>query len=209
MINTPSLTCFCTALLISVSFSAQVSQKGNVRIFNSQHTPLPGVQLMAIGAPATDTDNNGEFCFHFLNHKAGTAISSPQAYKKGYEVVNSDMLNGWILSEKRSLDIVMAPEGTIEEQKNHYYAIAIAHFSKLRNKTVQEIQPFVRPAENYASRKSPTTERTGRRKPHFHEHAGQVCREICPNQPRRYNPNRETSAETGRGWQTDRGNRII
>ena len=158
MINTPSLTCFCTALLISVSLSAQVSQKGNVRIFNSQHTPLPGVQLMAIGAPATDTDNNGEFCFHFLNHKAGTAISSPQAYKKGYEVVNSDMLNGWILSEKRSLDIVMAPEGTIEEQKNHYYAIAIAHFSKLRNKTVQEINHL------YAQQKITQAERAQRLK---------------------------------------------
>lgn len=158
MINTPSLTCFCTALLISVSLSAQVSQKGNVRIFNSQHTPLPGVQLMAIGAPATDTDNNGEFCFHFLNHKAGTAISSPQAYKKGYEVINSDMLNGWILSEKRSLDIVMAPEGTIEEQKNHYYAIAIAHFSKLRNKTVQEINHL------YAQQKITQAERAQRLK---------------------------------------------
>lgn len=158
MINTPSLTCFCTALLISVSLSAQVSQKGNVRIFNSQHTPLPGVQLMAIGAPATDTDNNGEFCFHFLNHKAGTAISSPQAYKKGYEVVNSDMLNGWILSEKRSLDIVMAPEGTIEEQKNHYYAIAISHFSKLRNKTVQEINHL------YAQQKITQAERVQRLK---------------------------------------------
>lgn len=158
MINTPSLTCFCTALLISVSLSAQVSQKGNVRIFNSQHTPLPGVQLMAIGAPATDTDYNGEFCFHFLNHKAGTAISSPQAYKKGYEVVNSDMLNGWILSEKRSLDIVMAPEGTIEEQKNHYYAIAIAHFSKLRNKTVQEINHL------YAQQKITQAERAQRLK---------------------------------------------
>ena len=158
MINTPSLTCFCTALLISVSLSAQVSQKGNVRIFNSQHTPLPGVQLMASGAPATDTDNNGEFCFHFLNHKAGTAISSPQAYKKGYEVVNCDMLNGWILSEKRSLDIVMAPEGTIEEQKNHYYAIAIAHFSKLRNKTVQEINHL------YAQQKITQAERAQRLK---------------------------------------------
>lgn len=158
MINTPSFTCFCTVLLISVSLSAQVSQKGNVRIFNSQHTPLPGVQLMAIGAPATDTDNNGEFCFHFLNHKAGTAISSPQAYKKGYEVVNSDMLNGWILSEKRSLDIVMAPEGTIEEQKNHYYAIAIAHFSKLRNKTVQEINHL------YAQQKITQAERAQRLK---------------------------------------------
>lgn len=156
--HTSFLTTFCTTLLISAGLSAQVSQKGNVRIFNSQHTPLPGVQLTAIGAPATDTDNNGEFCFHFLNHKAGTAISSPQAYKKGYEVVNNDMLNGWILSEKRSLDIVMAPEGTIEEQKNRYYAIAVAHFSKLRNKTVQEINQL------YAQQKITQAERARRLK---------------------------------------------
>lgn len=156
--NTSFFASFCTILLISTSLSAQVSQKGNVRIFNSQHTPLSGVQLTVIGAPATDTDNNGDFCFHFLNHKAGTAISSPQVYKKGYEVVNSDMLNGWILSEKRSLDIVMAPEGTIEEQKNHYYAIAIAHFSKLRNKTVQEINHL------YAQQKITQAERARRLK---------------------------------------------
>ena len=45
------------------------------------------------------------------------------------------MINGWILSEKRPLSIVMAPEGTIEESKNKYYSISVAHFSKKQEKS--------------------------------------------------------------------------
>lgn len=156
MIRTSSLISCCTTLLISAGLSAQVSQKGNVRIFNSQHTPLAGVQLTAFGAPATDTDRNGAFCFHFMNLKAGTAISSPEVYKKGYELVNDDMLNGWILSEKRPLNIVMAPEGTVEEQKNRYYSISLTHYTKRLNKTMQEINQL------YTQQKITLKERTRR-----------------------------------------------
>ena len=132
-------------LLLAVSFlvvrpvPAQVVQKGSVKVFNSRQAPLPGVQLMAEGAPATDTDQQGIFHLHFLNRKPGMQISAPFVYKKGFELVNRDLLDGWILSEKQPLDVVMAPEGVIEEIKNRYYSISVADFARRFNETVQEI----------------------------------------------------------------------
>lgn len=131
--------CFWIFLLLSGSAYAQMSQKGTVQIFNSNKSPLPGVQLTATDAPATDTDANGNFQFNFSKQKPGMAIASPNVYKKGYELVNKDMINGWILSEKRPLSIVMAPEGTMEESKNKYYSISVAHFSKKQEKAIEEI----------------------------------------------------------------------
>ena len=51
--------CFWIFLLLSGSAYAQMSQKGTVQIFNSNKSPLPGVQLTATDAPATDTDASG------------------------------------------------------------------------------------------------------------------------------------------------------
>lgn len=148
--------CFWIFLLLSGSAYAQMSQKGTVQLFNSNKTPLPGVQLTVTDAPATDTDTNGNFQFNFSKLKPGMAIASPNVYKKGYELVNTDMINGWILSEKRPLNIVMAPVGTIEENKNKYYSISMAHFSKEREKTVEEIKKL------YAEQKIDLQERDKR-----------------------------------------------
>ena len=48
--------CFWIFLLLSGSAYAQMSQKGTVQIFNSNKSPLPGVQLTATDAPAADND---------------------------------------------------------------------------------------------------------------------------------------------------------
>ena len=42
--------CFWIFLLLSGSAYAQMSQKGTVQIFNSNKSPLPGVQLTATDA---------------------------------------------------------------------------------------------------------------------------------------------------------------
>ena len=75
--------CFWIFLLLSGSAYAQMSQKGTVQIFNSNKSPLPGVQLTATDAPATDTDANGNFQFNFSKQKPGMAIASPNVYKTG------------------------------------------------------------------------------------------------------------------------------
>ena len=74
--------CFWIFLLLSGSAYAQMSQKGTVQIFNSNKSPLPGVQLTATDPPATDTDANGNFQFNFSKQKPGMAIASPNVYKK-------------------------------------------------------------------------------------------------------------------------------
>ena len=150
--------CFWIFLLLSGSTYAQMSQKGTVQIFNSNKSPLPGVQLTATDAPATDTDASGNFQFNFSKQKPGMAIASPNVYKKGYELVNKDMINGWILSEKRPMSIVMAPEGTIEESKNKYYSISVAHFSKKQEKAIEEINQL------YIAQKISLQERSDRLK---------------------------------------------
>lgn len=72
-----------SCLLFTGTIRAQVAQQGNVRIYNSHKTPLAGVQLLAVGAPATDSDGEGHFCLDFIHAQPGTAISSPFVYKRG------------------------------------------------------------------------------------------------------------------------------
>ena len=135
--------CFWIFLLLSGSAYAQMSQKGTVQIFNSNKSPLPGVQLTATDAPATDTDANGNFQFNFSKQKPGMAIASPNVYKKGYELVNKDMINGWILSEKRPLSIVMAPEGTIEESRASIIPSPLPTFRRNKKKPLKKSTSYI------------------------------------------------------------------
>lgn len=122
---------------ISMEMSAQVSQKGTVRIFNSGRSPLAGAQVMAYGAPATDTDSQGAFILEFSDCHPGMSIPLPEVYKKGYELVNSDVFDYWVLSESRPMDMVMAETGVIEEARNRYYSISTRQYTE-KNKALTE-----------------------------------------------------------------------
>lgn len=124
---------------IGMEMSAQVSQKGTVRIFNSGRSPLAGVQVMAYGAPATDTDSQGAFILEFSDCNPGMSIPLPEVYKKGYELVNSDVFDYWILSESRMMDMVMAETGVIEEARNRYYSISTRQYTEKNKALVEEI----------------------------------------------------------------------
>jgi hypothetical protein len=102
------------ALIGSFAAEAQTTQKGVVKEFNSGGSPVAGVQIAAMGAAATDSDGDGRFVLEFSSMSPGTLISLPEIYKKGYEVVNADTFNGWILSEKKDMNIVLAKAGVIE-----------------------------------------------------------------------------------------------
>ena len=127
------------SLAVVTAASAQTRQQGHVREFNSGKSPLAGVQVTAYGAAATDTDGSGEFFLDFSSYSPGRAISSPDVYKRGYEVVNSDLLDGWILSTSRPMDIVMAKRGVIDDAKTRYYDIASANWSKKQSDAMTEI----------------------------------------------------------------------
>lgn len=125
--------------IMMISASAQTRQLGHVREFNSGKSPLAGVQVTAYGAAATDTDGAGEFVLDFASYASGRAISSPDVYKRGYEVVNADALDGWILSTSRPMDIVMAKKGVIDDAKTKYYDIASENWSKKQSDAMVEI----------------------------------------------------------------------
>lgn len=126
------------ATLSVVGSNAQTSQKGCVNIFNSGNTPLQGVQVMAYGASPTDTDNQGKFLLTFPSMSVGNAISIPQIYKTGYELVNNASTE-WILSDKREMKFVMAPEGTLDEAKAKYYKIGSENYSAKYSLAVAEL----------------------------------------------------------------------
>lgn len=134
-----SLIILSLCLAASVSVFAQTRQQGRVREFNSGNSPLAGVQVMAYGAAATDTDGAGEFTLEFSSYTPGRAISAPDVYKRGYELVNTDVLDGWILSGSRQMDVVMAKRGVIEDAKTRYYDIASTNWSRKQSEAMSQI----------------------------------------------------------------------
>lgn len=138
MKKTFSVILSITIVSVVISY-AQTRQQGSVKEFNSGNRPLSGVQLAVHGAAATDTDSDGRFVLDFISMNPGSRISMPDIYKKGYEVVNKDAFDGWILSENRQMDVVMAKVGVIEDARNMYYKIAVSNFSRKQADAVEEL----------------------------------------------------------------------
>lgn len=124
---------FCCSALY-----AQMDQHGTVVLYDSDKTPLAGVQVIAYGAPATDTDQNGSFVLRFPD-KAPGMTACTDMYKKGYEIVNRDEVSRFILSQKSVMKAVMAPIGTVEAIKMKYYGIASENYSRRYSSVMQEI----------------------------------------------------------------------
>lgn len=117
----------------------QTTQKGMVTLFNSGNTPLPGTGILAIGAPATDTDLGGNFTLTLPKASQGQALIISEIHKKGYELVNDAIMYSWILSEKRPMKIIMAPEGTINESKERIYNVSLQHETARFQKNIEEL----------------------------------------------------------------------
>lgn len=133
---------FFISLILAFVFSAahgQTAQKGTVTLFNSGKQPLPGTEILAFGAPATDTDSNGAFALTLPKANPGQALILSGVYKKGYEVVNDEIMYSWILSEKRPMNIVMAPEGYINESKEKLYSISMKHETVRYQQKIDEL----------------------------------------------------------------------
>lgn len=131
-------------LIASVAINGQIVQKGSVTVFNSGKKPLAGTEILAIGAPATDADAAGGFSLNLANGRPGQALILSSVYKKGYEIVNRNIFSSWILSEKRPLEIVMAPNGTINESKEKYYNASLKNENARYLKVVNEINESCR-----------------------------------------------------------------
>lgn len=141
-----------------LSAEAQTVQKGSVKEFNSGGKPIEGVQIAAMGAIATDTDGDGRFSLEFASMSPGNLISLPEIYKKGYEVVNGDSFNGWVLSEKKDMNIVLAKAGVIDDAKNMYYEVAMANFSRKQSELVNQINQLYTQGEMDAAQRRASLE---------------------------------------------------
>lgn len=104
---------------------AQMVQYGRVVEMNTGGKALPGVSLTIPSAhdcQPTASDVNGVFRLCFGEHKTGDVIVGLNAKKHGYEVVNHHITrDGYTLTDKDSLRIVMAPVGKIAEARARYY----------------------------------------------------------------------------------------
>lgn len=107
--------------------SAQMVQYGRVVEMNSGGKALSGVSITIQSAhdcQPTSSDINGMFRLSFGEHKVGDVVLGLNARKYGYEVVNHHLLReGYTLTDKDSLRVVMAPVGKITEARMHYYAL--------------------------------------------------------------------------------------
>ncbi|WP_300698218.1 tetratricopeptide repeat protein [Bacteroides sp.] len=130
--------------LFTLYSHGQATQKGKVTLFNSGKQPLSGTEILVIGAPASDTDANGNFVLTLPKASPGQALVVTSIYKKGYELVNDQMLYSWIISEKRPMNIVMAPVGTINESKEKFYDVGLKQANMRLNQQQEKLNSLYR-----------------------------------------------------------------
>lgn len=115
----------CLAFLSSWKASAQMVQFGKVLEMNSKGKTLSGVSITVLSASdchPTSSDAFGVFRLSFGEHQIGDVIHGLRAKKYGYEVVNIHVTrDGWTLTDRDTLRIVMAPSTKINEARTRYY----------------------------------------------------------------------------------------
>ncbi len=124
-------TVLCSPLLIlwvilsSGHVSAQMVQYGKVVEMNSKGKKLTGVSVTVPSAHdchPTSSDAFGVFRLSFGEHQTGDVVYGLKAKKYGYEVVNIHVTrDGWTLTDRDTLRIVMAPTAKINEARMRYY----------------------------------------------------------------------------------------
>ena len=104
---------------------AQIVQYGIVREMNSGRKGLPDVSVTVPSAhdcQPTASDAQGRFRLSFGEHRVGDVVYGLKVRKYGYEVVNLHVVReGYTLTDRDTLRLVMAPEGKISEARARYY----------------------------------------------------------------------------------------
>lgn len=106
--------------------SAQIVQYGRVVEINSGGRSLPNVAVsipMAHDCQPTASDARGLFRLSFGEHKVGDVVMGICARKYGYELVNKHIVEGYTLTDRDSLRIVMAPVEKLKEARERYYSL--------------------------------------------------------------------------------------
>jgi tetratricopeptide (TPR) repeat protein len=128
--------------LIPYLLNAQTTVKGIVTEQNSGNKPIAGVQIKALGSTPEQTDNAGLFQLVFTSKKPGDRIIVSGIFKKGYEIVNKDVVNNWLIpgNPGDKTKIVMCPEGLIAKNTLKYYDISLDGLTKGYQNRIKELQ---------------------------------------------------------------------
>lgn len=104
---------------------AQMVQYGHVVEMNSGKKALANVSVSIPSAhdcQPTASDVNGTFRLSFGEHRVGDVVYGLKVKKHGYEVVNHHVVReGYTLTDRDTLRVVMAPEGMIAKARARYY----------------------------------------------------------------------------------------
>lgn len=100
-------------------------QYGKVVEMSAKGKALSGVSVTVLSAHdsyPTSSDAFGVFKLSFSEHQTGDVVYGLRAKKYGYEVVNLHVTrDGWTLTDRDTLRIVMAPSTAIYEARMRYY----------------------------------------------------------------------------------------
>ena len=131
-------------ITLSISIKAQVTQIGIVRELNSNGKTMSGVGITiptASDVQPAYSDNNGVFLLIFSEKKVGDILHNIRISKPNYEVVNHQLLkDGWTLTEKDTLEIILAKSQLIAESRAKYYNIIDQYQIQQYNATISKLK---------------------------------------------------------------------
>ena len=114
-----------TAFLFDGEAYAQMVQYGKVVEMNTHGKSLSGVSVTVSSAhdcQPTISDVHGVFRLSFAEHQTGDVVHGLRAKKYGYEVVNIHVTrDGWTLTDRDTLKIVMATTEKLNDARMRYY----------------------------------------------------------------------------------------
>lgn len=116
---------FCIFHVLSIS-AQNLILKGRVKEMSSGETPLENVYVKFKGANQKKSGHDGMFELVFPRRSPGDKTFLIKVIKPGYELVNGKDFENLSISNDGQLkpDIILAPEGMIEEMKKKYYDIS-------------------------------------------------------------------------------------
>ncbi|MBP1673651.1 MAG: hypothetical protein H6Q25_1466 [Bacteroidetes bacterium] len=144
IMNKKTLYTFLFCITSIVFTNAQIVQVGIVKELNSHGKPVAGVGISIL--TATDlqpvvSNSDGTFRLVFSEKKAGDQIFNIRIIKEGYEVVNTyDFKNGYTLSSRDTMRIIIASKNEIEKVRSRYYNIIYDYQAKEYKKNIDTLK---------------------------------------------------------------------
>lgn len=138
-------------LLLSCGVNAQNTLAGLVKLQSSGKTPLPNVEVYALGAQTTYTNDKGYFELHFNNKGIGDLISTIEFSLEGYVLINEEKAQGLTIPKDPTLapiQIVMSPRDVYREQRARYYGIIVENASELYRQQNTQLQRQLKDLED-------------------------------------------------------------